>query len=177
MINPRIFTSLDLEMNQPSGKIIQIGAVVGDIKTGEILDELCVETAIDEPVTDYITKLTGITQQQLDVAVSLQEGYELLKALHKKHGSFINPIVWGGADSICLRDQMGFAEEDRYMFGRRWIDAKTVFLTHALKNDIPMTGGLSKSMNKLGLKFDGRKHNAMADALNTFLVYHYLINQ
>ena len=33
-------TCLDLELNQPSGKIVQIGAVIGDTQTGEIVDRI-----------------------------------------------------------------------------------------------------------------------------------------
>ena len=32
-----LLVSLDLELNQPSRRIIQIGAVVGNIRTGEIV--------------------------------------------------------------------------------------------------------------------------------------------
>jgi len=50
-------TSLDLEMNQPSGKIIQIGAVVGDTATGEVSHRLRIYVNPGESVAQMITDL------------------------------------------------------------------------------------------------------------------------
>ena len=174
LINPiEIFTSLDLEMNQPSGKIIQIGAVVGNITTGEILEKLCINVKIDEPVTEYITNLTGITQEDIDNGVTLLEAYEKLKEMHLKHDSFINSLCWGGGDIVELFKQLNIEDpESTYgVFGRRWIDVKTLFVSWRFANRKPIQGGLAKSMGKVGLSFEGRKHNAMDDALNTFRMY------
>jgi inhibitor of KinA sporulation pathway (predicted exonuclease) len=38
-----------------------------------------------------------------------------------------------------------------------------------------IAGGLAKAMTKLGLAFQGRKHNALDDALNTFRIYRALL--
>jgi hypothetical protein len=32
-----LIVALDLELNQPSGRIVQIGAVLGNVRTGEIV--------------------------------------------------------------------------------------------------------------------------------------------
>ena len=58
---PTIFTSLDLELNQPSGKIIQIGAAVGHLMTGEIIEKFSCFIKIDEALDERIIKLTGAT--------------------------------------------------------------------------------------------------------------------
>lgn len=182
-----IFTSIDLEMNQPSGKIIQIGAVVGNIKTGEILDSLSVivnpheQLGTCNDIETTITELTGITQEQVDAGVELEEAYLVLRDFHKKHGSFINPITWGGGDAEEVRQQLEseFSAEGKelpaWCFGRRWIDAKTLFVSWRFAHGQPIKSGLAKAMLKVGLRFQGRKHNALDDAKNTFIMYKRLL--
>lgn len=174
-MNPiEVFTSIDLEMNQPSKKIIQIGACVGNITTGKILDKLSIFVNPNESLNPEIIKLTGITQDDVDGGTTLLNAYEALKRFHKEHNSFINPITWGGGDSNELRDQLLSENPDvnlEWCFGRRWIDTKTLFVSHRFANRQPIQGGLAKSMLKVGLRFQGRKHNATDDSVNTFHMY------
>jgi inhibitor of KinA sporulation pathway (predicted exonuclease) len=182
------FLSLDLELNQPSDKIIQIGAVVGDIHSGEIFEKFDRLVKIDEPLCldekiCNIPKLTGITDEMLEKdGISLIDAYTDLAALHKKYQCFRNPIVWGGGDSKSLKEDLarlghhfssGFGVDKHlpmYCFGHRWLDVKSIYQVYCLMNNLPVQGGLAKSMTRLGLKFDGTKHNAMWDAYNTFLI-------
>jgi inhibitor of KinA sporulation pathway (predicted exonuclease) len=174
--NPTIFCSLDLEMAQPSGNIIQIGAVFGNIETGEILQELSLIVNPHEQLSEFIVNLTGITQEAVDGGMELAEAYKLLKEAHIANKAFTNPITWGGGDSEAIRQQIGGVDE-RYIFGRRWIDAKTLHITWCLANGIRYQSGLAKSMLKHGFKFDGRKHDALDDARNTFLIYRHLLGK
>jgi inhibitor of KinA sporulation pathway (predicted exonuclease) len=174
-MNKTIFTFLDLEMNQPSGKIIQIGAVVGNIATGEVLERVDVIINCEEEISDYITKLTGITQQQVDNGVSLLEGYHTLVAAHQKHNSFMNLLTWGGGDSRVLKEQLAPYDNVVWVFGRRFDDVKTVFRAYQLATGGSTQGGLAKSLTKLGLKFSGTKHSAVDDAYNTMVIYKKLL--
>ena len=67
-----IFTSLDLEMNQPSRKIISIGVVVGNIRTGNILEKLNVFVNPREKLITRIKDLTKITQEDVDSGYTLE---------------------------------------------------------------------------------------------------------
>jgi len=177
------FLSLDLELNQPSNKIIQIGACVGDIETGEIVDRFSIFVNPHEELgycdggensSKTITDLTGITQDQVDNGVELREAYLQLVEFAKKYETFINPITWGGGDSEAIRQQLyadPYNQNLSWIFGRRWIDAKTLFVSWRFANNEPIKGGLARSMLKLGLKFEGRKHDAEDDAVNTFRIY------
>lgn len=174
-----IFTSLDLELNQAEtgAKIIQIGAVVGNLLTGEILEKLSVFINPHEALTPYIIELTGIKQADVDAGVSLLEGYNQLKDLHKRHGSFINPIQWGHGDTTELHAQIK-AENPEFKdwcFGRRCIDAKTMYVMHRIAQGKPPVGGLAKAMTKFGLAFKGRKHNATDDSLNTLIILSHML--
>lgn len=168
-----IFTSIDLEMNQPSGKIIQIGACIGNITTGAILDKLRIYVNCGEHLNPAITELTKITQADVDNGLPIQEAYEKLKKMHENYGSFVNAITWGGGDSSELLEQLK-AENPNFegwCFGRRWLDTKTLFVSWRFANGQPIQGGLARSMTKVGLAFQGQKHDALDDAVNTFRMY------
>lgn len=171
------FIALDLEMNQPSNKIIQVGYVVGNLKSGEILHRARHYVIIDEPLAQEITQLTGIDEEALaNWGESLQDTYMAIRGIREKYSCFRNPITWGGGDSECLRQQLGLNERE-FVFGRRWLDAKTLFVSYCLANNIKYQSGLSKSMVRLGLSFQGRKHDALCDAENTFRVYRTLLGK
>jgi len=172
-----IFTSLDLEMSQPSKKIIQIGAVVANLTTGQILDRLSVFVNPNERISPFITELTGIKQQDVDNGLTLEEAYRKLQRMHENYGSFINCITWGGGDSQELLEQIKKENPhfEGWCFGRRWIDTKTLFVSWRFANGQPIQGGLARSMTKVGLKFEGRKHNALDDSENTFRMYRRML--
>jgi len=169
-------TSLDLELNQPSGKIVQIGAVIGDTDTGEITHRLRIYVNPGEPIAPFITELCGITQEQIDeYGVSLELAYLTLKDFHRKHSTFINCLTWGGGDSQGIFDQLSPDVRHDWCFGRRWIDAKTIYVSEQIAKGQPVQGGLSRVMTKYNLKFQGRKHDAQDDAENTFRLYHEML--
>lgn len=175
-----VFTAIDLEMNQPSKKIISVGAVVGNIKTGKIFQKMNVFVNPHEQLNPGIIELTGITQKDVDNGFTLEEAYNKIKAMHENYFSFVNPIVWGGGDSVELKEQIlkenpNF-DETQWCFGRRWIDAKTLYVSWRLANGKTMAGGLAKALTKVGLKFQGRIHNSADDSENTFYIYRIMLN-
>jgi DNA polymerase III epsilon subunit-like protein len=87
-----LLVSLDLELNQPSRRIIQIGAVVGNIRTGEIVSRFDSKVSPDEELSPAIAKLTKIKQEEVDVAPKLREAYECLA-----HGSRTRIARWVGS--------------------------------------------------------------------------------
>lgn len=168
-------TCIDLEMNQPSGKIIQIGAVIGDTITGVISHRFSVFVNPHEKLNPEIIELCGISQEQVDQGIELEAAYLKLKEFHK-NSDFINPVTWGGGDSQELYDQLLEDTKKDWCFGRRWIDAKTMAVTHMIaKKDRVLKGGLSSTMKNYGLKFQGRAHDALVDAENTFKMYNHML--
>lgn len=166
--------SLDLEYNQPSQTIIQVGYVIGNMATGDILERVRRYVKIDETIDPRIVKLTSVTDKLcLEQGLPLEEIYDEMIELHTKHDCFRNAITWGGGDSADLRNALGMNEE-RFLLGRRWIDAKTVFITHQWAHGMSERSGLAKSMTKVGLNFVGKKHDALDDAFNTFVMYREL---
>lgn len=170
-----ILTALDLEFNQPSEKIIQIGTAYMDTYNLTVSKGISIFVDPGEPIDPRIVDLTGITDKIInDQAVSLNEAYDILCKWLLTRDAFINPLTWGGGDSESLRHQLDL-DDNRFIYGRRWIDVKTVFITHMINQNKPFQGGLARSMTKLGLQFQGRKHRADDDAFNTCRIYAKLL--
>ena len=162
------FLGMDLEMSQPGGEVVQIGAGVMHLPTGELLERLNVYVQIGKPM-DYRTMLlTGIDDDiLLREGGTLLEGYHALVSLHRRHRCFINGIEWGN-DFRYLRERLGDEIKDEgWAFGRRTVDVKTLYVEWRRANNENTKSGLSKSMAKGGLQFLGRKHHADDDAVNT----------
>jgi inhibitor of KinA sporulation pathway (predicted exonuclease) len=179
------FLSLDLESNQPSGTIIQVGACVGNLKSGEILEEYSAFIHTDEILSDFIIKLTSIKQKDVNNGISLVKAYECLISMFEKWNCQNRGCVltWGGSDTQDLKNQLGLKdynkkpEPNTWYFGRRWIDVKTIFVAYQCANDKKHQAGLSKALTKVGLQFKGRKHNAKFDAINTFRIFRELMKR
>jgi inhibitor of KinA sporulation pathway (predicted exonuclease) len=170
--------AIDLEMNQPSGKIIQVGAVTFDPKSGEIFETIRTYVNPKEQLSDEIIKLTGITQDQVDNAPSVADTYHQLKAWAQQQKVFRNPVVWGAGesnDSIELWKQAA-ADPENFM-GHRVIDVKTICQTRSIVMGGDVAGGLQSYLSRVGVPWNdkfGKPHDALADAFNTagaFLVY------
>lgn len=184
----RIMT-LDCEYTQPSRKCIQIGAAVYDASTSACYGTLDLYVNPGEPITDYITNLTGIRDKDAINAPNILEAWKMLKEFHKKHRCFRNPLVWGSGtrnDSSALYDEYSNAvlnaddhnidkpDSENFM-GFRVIDVKTIYQSVMLFRDSQHGGGLEGSMEKLGLKFEGEPHRALTDAMNTFRLWFHLM--
>ena len=174
--------ALDLELNQPSGSIIQVGITIGDVNSGAVLEKQGWITYIPEVINPYITKLTTITQEQVDAGILLVEAYKQMVALYKKHNCTLNFVTWGGGDHRELKRQL-YEQKELLMpdealmweFGHREFDTKTIFLAFALADNKKVRSGLAKSMTRVGMAFKGTKHTAPDDAENTFLLLVHLL--
>lgn len=173
--------ALDLELEQPHTnpqtpdsvlafeQIIQVGYVVFDDQTGEVLKSVCKEVNIGVPISKFITKLTGITSEMVANGVSLESIVDGLHEDQKTYNTSRKLLTWGGGDQDCIVREL--PADYKWGFGRSAFNVKHLFQLHQeLKGENP-SGGLKKAMNKLGLKFDGRAHNALADAENTALIF------
>jgi inhibitor of KinA sporulation pathway (predicted exonuclease) len=172
--------SIDCEYNQPSGKTIQIGAAVFKVSSGEMLESVQIYVNPGEPIAPFITELTGITDNDVKNGVSIADAYSMVKNLHEKHKCFMNPIVWGsGARNDSLHIYYEAIPEDQRatipnFMGFRVIDAKTLFQSHQMMRNKKVKGGLVAACEVVGLQFEGASHTALADAVNTFRIWHKL---
>ena len=169
--------AFDLEMNQPSGRIIQIGAVAGDLDSGRVVASFSELVNPAEPLAAHIAALTGIDAAGLAAAAPLAEVFGRLRAwLQPLGGRKPHPLTWGVWDFPVLREQVG-EHVAGWPFGQRWVDVKAVYQAWRHAHGFSGQSGLGAALAHLGLAFDGRAHDAAADAHNTFRAYMALLER
>lgn len=173
--------SIDLELNQPSGKIIQIGYVIGTIFQTKILAERSLIVNPEEKLGSIqngmtMTEFTGITQEQVDSGYTLKEAYEIMCSDIKKFNPTTTPVQWGQGDARALRIELNMTH-DEFVFRSRDFDVKTIYQTYRLFNNKSVASGLEAAMRSLGMEFQGRPHDALADAKNTYYTFMNLGNR
>lgn len=173
--------ALDLELEQPStnpqtpdsllseAKIIQIGVVFFNVKTGEVLESKKWYININVKLSEFIKKLTGITQTEINSGTDIATAYEELLILIKKHNAITQPVTWGSGDLWALRKEVLLTDK-KWTLGTGEMNVKALYQLYAQINGLKYRGGLESSMNRLGLTFQGRAHDALVDADNTRLM-------
>lgn len=170
------FVFIDLEMNQPSNTIIQVGWTVADPVSGRSYEIKGPYVNPQEALSPIISNLCGIDQSVLDKAGSLEDVYKDLLNDYYKYDCNKTTVAWSQGDLALLRKQLGNPEN--WPFGDHYIDAKNLYQSWKLKTGADhLKGGLARAMTKFKLTFEGRKHNARDDAYNTFRIYHRLLQE
>lgn len=165
--------AIDCEFNQPSGKIIQIGAVAFST-TGKILDTFSVVINPEEPISEFITNLTGIDNDISSKGCDISLAYILLAEFAQKNKTSKMTIAWGNGDLKSIKDQSLI--DNNTNFQNRIIDTKTIYqsLATMLNAEMRAKVGLVQAMSNLNMSWDytyGKPHDALADAHNTALFY------
>ena len=180
------YFSLDLELNNKNDgttpQIIQVGIAIASPIRPEDIQTYSWYLNPEEPISPFITKLTGITdeiiqEKSVDHKTVAQELGELIKV----NNCFVNPICWGGSgfssDASELKDEFRERNINFPFFGRRILDVKTIFVYKQIAAGKSPAGGLRKSMASYGLDFIGPAHNAEYDALNTLRFFFHLMKR
>lgn len=172
------FLSLDLEMAQPSRKIIQVGVSVGSLDAG-VLETHAWFIDPQEPITPFIQELTGITDAEIQAKAKpvVQVASELSALIQRYPKMFVNPVTWGGGDGPELLELFKEAGAEFPHLGRRWMDVKTLWTLQRLAAGKSTSGGLSSAMGSCKLPFKGRAHRADVDAENTLRFFLHILQR
>lgn len=171
------FLSLDLEMNQPSGKIIEVGVAIGNVDH-EIIMVKNWFVDPEEPIDEYITQLTSIDDDTIrESSVPMETVAAELSELILRYNCFVNPVQWGGGDSQKLLSEFRIREIEFPYFGRREIDVKTICVYLSMVEGRKPSGGLKSYLHRHGLQFRGTPHRAAVDAENTLSLWFSLMKR
>jgi len=175
------YFALDLELNNKNDgsipKIIQVGVCVGSPVRPKELKTHSWYLDPQEPITLFITQLTGITDEIIqEKSVSHEVVAQELGDIIKENDCFCNPITWGQGDADELKDEFRERNIVFPFFGRRIFDVKTIFVYQQMVRGKSVSGGLRNAMNSYRLNFDGTSHRADVDAKNTLRFFFHLLN-
>lgn len=161
---------LDLELNQPSRLIIEIGAVKL-LRNGEISrDNFRAFVRTREPVDKDVSILTGITDTLLeDYGLDFQKAIVALSEWASSETKNICFAGWGGDFHWLLSE----CESDGVKWPLRFknYDVKSMVFWASVERGLKFSSdGLGTMMSLYGLEWDshyGKQHDALADAWNT----------
>lgn len=177
------FIALDLEMEQPSGQVIQVGIAwehACEIKRMAFYITPC------EPVSEFIQELCGISDADFDWDKTREECFkeftDFLKVL-KTEDTFNEFVVWGQGDMRSLSqslNELGMSlHTETGMSERRSIDVKTI----CMFNDLVYRGtpvkrlSLNSAMTRNKVSPAAGAHQADIDAENTLVLWMHLITR
>lgn len=163
---------LDLEMNQPSNRIIEVGAVCFNSRSGKITSRFSqyVKLPDGELLNPDITKLTGITEKDLAAARAIDLVQYNLAFWAGANGCSRNMATWG-TDYWILKEVYRATDPQFHFPWKNFLNVKEMatLLRAALPNK-KQRGGLASAIEAFGLKFEGEPHRALADAENTAML-------
>lgn len=196
--------SLDLEFQADrttcdTSRIIQTGFCIFNATTKEILYTGGDYVTIDKPLTDFIIKLTSITQEDHDTkGVHISEAISNMVSKCQEYGvNFRQLCTWGDGDNPALREawlKLPRHTDDKYYFGNAVCNVKAQYQAKRIAEGKNYHGGLSTAMKKCGLIFTPyvelhetqvngythihtdiyNAHDARCDSFNTALIYLHL---
>lgn len=149
---------------EPKGffsEIIEIGAVVLDTKTFEIVDEYqtFIKPVVFPKLSNFCKELTTITQEQASNGKAFEDAITEIKEFYQKHQAIFSS--WGFYDkkqfkSVCEKFKVD------YPFGNEHISIKHTHGDFYKKR--PM--GMERALKMHGLELGGTHHRGIDDARN-----------
>ncbi|MEJ7734790.1 MAG: 3'-5' exonuclease [Polyangiaceae bacterium] len=152
------------EGQPPAGEqpeIIEIGVCLLDISRGAREDKRSIMVKpMRSRVSPFCTKLTTLTQADVDKGISLADACAELAKLGKRCGR--TWASWGDYDRLQLGRECD-EHKIELPFGRTHLNVKNLF---ALRRGSSREPGLDKAMEELSLPMEGKHHRGADDAWN-----------
>lgn len=152
------------------GEIIEIGACLASVD-GKIISEFQTYIRpVDRPVlTEFCTKLTHITQQQVDQAPEYLAAIEAFDRwvidCRRNHGPFVKWGSWGEYDRKAFqRNSVRLNVRTPLILAYEHMNLKNVY-GHAVGRKKKMVG-LGKALHCEKMQFQGAQHCGLDDAKN-----------
>jgi inhibitor of KinA sporulation pathway (predicted exonuclease) len=163
------------EGSPPPGQeqeIIEIGVCALDVATGRRSEKRSILVRPERStVSPFCTRLTTLTQEQVEQGVSFTEAIETLRQEYRPAER--TWASYGDYDRIKLQQQC----EQRgvsYPFGRTHLNIKNLL---AISLNLPGEVGLDRAVEMLGLPLEGTHHRGDDDAWNIAAVLAVLLER
>lgn len=147
-------------------EIIEIGLCLFDLHRKEQEDarSIIVKPAMST-VSEFCTKLTTLTQADVDKGVSFSEACRMLtKEFDSKLRTWGS---WGDYDRAQFERECA-AKKVSYPFGRTHINIKNLY---AVMNQKKSECAVGQALEQMGLLFDGTPHRGIDDAKNIARIF------
>jgi inhibitor of KinA sporulation pathway (predicted exonuclease) len=166
----------DLEMTNRLSEIIEIGAIRMKVVNGELklLDtfQSFVQPKMDK-LNTRITNLTGITKKDLISAPSYTEAIASFRTWIGSEDYYL--CSWGPEDKWAFITDSSFHQTDiEWIINHNDLQFHFSILHDSEKG---FRYGLSRALQALELSYEGSKHRALDDAINTARILHKIFNK
>jgi inhibitor of KinA sporulation pathway (predicted exonuclease) len=153
------------EDGRPDGyhyQIIKIGAAWAT-PDGQVLDQLSLLVRAENPVSEFCTQLTGITQPDADGGLSFSAAMQALAEFAAKYPS-MEWASWGNADLTSIEFDCTHHGIESPLKDWTHRNLKKEFAkAHRIKPQV----GMARALEIADFELDGSRHRALPDALNT----------
>jgi len=142
-------------------EIIEIGICVLDIRSRRRVEKRSILVRAERSrVSPFCTKLTTLTQEEVDTGITFREACRILK---KEYVS--KKRVWASYGDYDRRkfERQCAVREMSYPFGPTHINVKNLF---ALKYRLQREAGMAQALKAAGLPLEGVHHRGGDDAWN-----------
>jgi len=152
-----------------SSEIIQIGAVLVDAEQLVRIDKRRIYVKPERSrISDFCSRLTGITEKDVANGVSFESACEQLRTDFKS-----KEIPWASYGDYD-RHQFIKQTNGAIPFGSRHINVKTLAgLALGEQHEL----GMDEALSKLNLELEGRHHDAADDAWNIAKIFIHLMKK
>jgi inhibitor of KinA sporulation pathway (predicted exonuclease) len=142
-------------------EIIEIGVCSLDVATGQRLDKQSILVRPERSrVSEFCTKLTTLTQAEVENGIAFSEACDILKRQYKSKSR-----VWASYGDYDRRQFMQQCQSHNvdYPFGPTHINVKNLFaFAQRLREEV----GMAKALALLNFSLEGVHHRAGDDAWN-----------
>lgn len=147
-------------------EIIEIGIAVVNIKNLKIVNNSSILVKPQRSkVSNFCTKLTTLTQKQVDGGIPFEHALWALQDQFKCGDRTF--VSWGDYDRKMF-DRNCKAFGLKYPFGQRHLNLKNCFtMLHGLDKE----PGMDTALDYLGMKLEGTHHRGCWDALNIAKIF------
>jgi len=157
-------TVLDLEQNQPSGTIIEIGAVACNLKSGRILDRYSTLVYLNEVYDPDVQVLTGIKQEWLKTAPCFPVAAAGFWSWFENNNTGHKLWSWGPDHWELKRQSLAAGVQPPRIHA---CNAKDIASFFRLAAGGPQKGGLANALSRFEVAAVGPRHRALPDAEDT----------